>query len=89
MSEAMSEIVSSVRDHAPAMPSVKDAREAVRSHLPSADAVLPRAARKRSRVAVAATLLAVAAVVAGYLRSHRQATADPSPSMYTPPLPKP
>jgi LPXTG-motif cell wall-anchored protein len=36
MSEAMSDAISSLRDHAPSLPSAKDAKEAVMSSLPSA-----------------------------------------------------
>ncbi|HVY11476.1 MAG TPA: LPXTG cell wall anchor domain-containing protein [Mycobacteriales bacterium] len=95
MSEALSDVMSNIRDHAPSMPSAKDAREAVRSHLPSMKSVdpsvvtdrLPKAGRKRSILAVAVGLLAVAGVVSAMIRRRQSA---PSPaSLYTPPLPKP
>lgn len=90
VSEALSNLKDHAKDHAPSLPSAGDVREAVQSHLPAVDldAVRSKAAgRKRSIIAVALAVLAGGAALFGYLRRHR--TADSPASMYTPPLPKP
>jgi uncharacterized membrane protein len=141
MSEAMSDALSSLREHAPSLPtksavtdaakevakdaksaakdvakdakeavksslpSAKDAKDAVKSSLPSAkdakDAVVPSASDakdavkehlpsrpgKRSFVMLAG-LLALGALALAFLR-RKSASGAVSPSIYTPPLPKP
>lgn len=88
----MSDAMSTLREHAPTMPSVKDARDAVKSHLPSVDidAVRDRLPAKshgkRTLFAVVGGLAALAAVF-GFARRHRAPAS--SASLYTPPLPKP
>ncbi|HWC35080.1 MAG TPA: hypothetical protein VG650_09660 [Mycobacteriales bacterium] len=91
MSEAMSDALSSIREHAPSIPSAKDAKEALRSHLPSVDASaiadrLPKPRSKRKVIAALIGALAGVAAVASYLRRRNDA---PAASLYTPPLPKP
>jgi hypothetical protein len=105
MSEAISEALSTLREHAPTLPSAKDAREAVKSHLPSMDReavkshlpsvdmdairthlpAVPKPRGKRSLIAAVLGLTAVAAVVAGYLRRHREPAY--AVGTYTPPRP--
>jgi LPXTG-motif cell wall-anchored protein len=114
MSEAMSEALSNLRDHAPSLPSAKDAKDAVLSHAPSMpsakdtkDAVLSHlpslsdvdtaairdklpqsTGSKKSILAVVLGLIALGGAAFAVLR-RANANAPVSPSIYTPPLPKP
>jgi hypothetical protein len=65
MSEAMSDVLSNLRDKASHLPTVDV--EAVKDHLPSRK----KSPSKLSLVAKIATALAVLAAVAGYLRSRQ------------------
>lgn len=92
MSEALSDVMSSVRDHAPSMSSVKDAGGAVRSHLPSVDVSvltdhLPKKARGKRGLLTA--LLCLGAAAAAILAMKRRKSDEVSAAIYTPPLPRP
>jgi hypothetical protein len=97
MSEAMSDVLSNLRDKAPTLPSAKDATDAMRSHLPSVDVDAVRShlpSRKpddkgRSKWAMGVMLVGALAAAAAVFRISRRREAPSSPSMYTPPLPKP
>jgi hypothetical protein len=82
----MSDALSNLKDHAPTLPSATDVRDAVQSHLPSADVVRSTASSKRT-IAMLVGFLAGAAALFGLLRRRR--TPQASAAVYTPPLPKP
>jgi hypothetical protein len=81
----MSDALSNLKDHAPTLPSATDVRDAVQSHLPSAEAVRSTASSKRT-IALLVGLLAGAAALFGLIRRRR--TPQTSAAMYTPPLPE-
>ena len=84
----MTEALSNLKEHAPAMPSASDVRDAVQSHLPSVDIDTVRSKAKGKRtIAMMAGLLAAAAGVASLIRRRR--TRQSGATLYTPPLPKP
>jgi ferric-dicitrate binding protein FerR (iron transport regulator) len=95
MSDAISEAMSNLREHAPTLPSAKEAREAVKSHLPSVDVdairthlpSVPKPRAKRSVLAAILAMAAAAALVAEYLRRHREPAY--TVGTYTPPMPRP
>jgi LPXTG-motif cell wall-anchored protein len=106
MSDAASDALSALREHAPSLPSVddaksvaKDAASAVLSHVPSVKDVdvsaltdkLPEVptGKKRSFAAVLVGLLALGGAAFAVLRRRSAQPAPVSPSIYTPPLPKP
>ncbi|HVV75405.1 MAG TPA: hypothetical protein VHC43_05160 [Mycobacteriales bacterium] len=91
MSEALSDAMSTIREHAPSMPSAKDARDAVKSHLPSIDTSaiaehLPNPRHGKRKMMAIIGGLAAAAAAFGIARRRR--TPEPA-TLYTPPLPKP
>jgi hypothetical protein len=88
MSEAMSDALSNLKDHAPTLPSVGDVRDKVQSHLPSVDIETVRdKARGKRFMMMLVGAAAGAAALFGLLR--RRKTSAPAASVYTPPLPKP
>lgn len=96
MSEAMSDVLSNLKDHAPSLPSAKDARDAVKSHLPSLKDLdtsaiadrLPKAHNRKRKLLAMIGGLAAAAAAFGIVR-RRRTPETTSASLYTPPLPKP
>jgi len=104
MTEPMREALSTLRDHAPTLPSAKEAGEAVRAHLPNhlPDVHLPTidtaAITERVRSGARGKWSIAALIVAGLLAAagaaaigfvRRHGAPTPSAAMYTPPLPKP
>jgi hypothetical protein len=92
MSEALTDAMSSLREHAPSLPSAKDAREAVKAHVPSLDTSaiverLPKAGGGKRKLLAVLGALAGAAAIFGIARRRR--TPETSATLYTPPLPKP
>lgn len=95
MSEALSDVVSSVREHLPSadvvrdhLPSLKDLKEvdtsAITDRLPKTR--LPKTQRKWPLMAV---LLGAAAAIVAVIGTRMRRQPTMSASMYTPPLPKP
>jgi hypothetical protein len=85
MSEAMSDVMSNLRDKAPTLPSAKDATDAVLSHLP-----MKRSPKTRSKWAFGAVVIgAIATAAAAFGISRRRSGSANDASIYTPPLPKP
>jgi len=88
MSEAMSNALSNLKEHAPTLPKASDVRDAVQSHVPSVDidTVRSKAKGKRSLVMLAG-IMAGAAALFSLIRRRRNPQS--SATMYTPPLPRP
>lgn len=87
----MNDALTSLREHAPTLPSAKDAREAVMSRLPSVDVDVVRdhlpSRGKRTMIAAIVGGLAAAAAVFGFARRRRAQASEAA--LYTPPLPRP
>ena len=83
MTEAISDVMSNLRDHTPTLPSLKAVDTSVFTEH------LPQRTRRNGIVVVAVGLLATVTALAAYLRRRRNPSLTTSPSMYTPPLPKP